>query len=142
MKSEMRLRSVSFAEGCTAKSVRQSIFIATSCSNTTKQCQNEIIYDLQYQIELGLTKSIKNAKSLKMYQYLPKYVLDEGTHKIYKKNRRIFCEDCTTNELARCVCCPHGKEAKPLCWVSGASRRSPSAAKCHNHNHVKCTSCL
>merc|ERR550539_2250793 len=55
-----------------------SLGIAVDCSNTT-QCQNEIIYDFQYQAELDLDRCTKNAYSVDvaMYQYAPKYVLDE-----------------------------------------------------------------
>merc|ERR1712176_1541260 len=82
-----------------------SLGIAVQCSNTTKKCKNEIFYDSQFRLELDLRKITEDVTPVSMYQYVPKYIFDEGTHKIYGKNRRIFCEDCTKNEVKDCVSC-------------------------------------
>merc|ERR1712228_388283 len=127
-----------------------SLGVAVGCSN--KQCKSEIFYDLHYQVELDLRKSVENVKfnpvwrfecgsqaeqSVTKYQYVPKYVLDEGTHKIYGKNRRIFCEECTHNELSRCDHCLRIREVQPV------TTKKWKKYRCHNHrNYAQVTAGL
>jgi len=117
--------------------VGYSLGVTVQCSNTIKQCQNEIIYDSQYQVEVGLRTSTEDPYSVIMYQYVPKYVLDEGTHKIYGKNRRIFCDECTQNELTRCDDCLRIREVQPV------TTKKWKKYRCHNHrNYAQVTAGL
>merc|ERR1712113_1090653 len=70
----------------------------------------------------------------------PKYPTD-GTTQILGQMRRIFCADCTKNELVDCRCCDFGKEPKPKNYDPFATGYSIKAAKCNNHKFVACSIC-
>merc|ERR1712233_19685 len=115
-----------------------SMGIIVQCSNTMKQCMNEIHFELQYEMEVnlkqcGLLNPHIDSVYIKFpYQYIPKY-LNNGSNIIYGKNRRIFCMECTRNGLRRCYICNDGRE--PM--IKNSNKRSI----CHNHRVIKCTIC-
>jgi len=131
-----------------------SLGIIIQCSNTTKPCSEEIYFDSQFEMERNLKSSIKYLSSYerherdsdrdrdwdesakpKIYQYCAQYI-HQGTNRIYGKNRRIFCEQCTNEELEECTWC-YQFEAKRY----DADQNEMVEIICHNHNYIECNIC-
>jgi len=114
--------------------------VIVQCSNAKGQCQNEINFNFKAEILMNHVQNTKNPNDVTIYQYCPKYPTS-GTIEICGKNRRIFCKDCTQNELVECRCCDLGKEPKPKNYDPFATGYSITASKCNNHKFVSCSIC-
>eukprot|EP01083_Nonionella_stella_P113917 336301_1 len=98
-----------------------SLGIVIQCSNANKPCFNEMHFDSAFE----LTKLNSNH----FYFYTPKYCRP-GTQKIYGKNKRMFCTECSKNELRSC--------AMENCMNNECGKER---TLCHNHHFIRCTVC-
>merc|ERR1712130_396803 len=79
-----------------------------------------------------------------IYQYSPKYRL-AGSHYINGKNRRIFCEECTENELKSCKGCQReyhcGGDRVHIKHLEIKPEYRYLANICHNKQYSECELC-
>jgi len=78
-----------------------SLGISVRCCNEWN-CLNEIHFDSRFAMELNAQQNMN--KELTVFQY---YIRQNITPNValFGKKRRIFCEECTEYELAKCITC-------------------------------------
>ncbi len=105
-----------------------SLGITVNCCNQIKNCVNEINFNTLYEMESNAQQNTSNdLNTPEIYQY---YLYKNQTSNVYpnvticNKKRRIFCSDCTQNELIKCVICNKSKEVQSVNrkWVGFTCR--------------------
>eukprot|EP01084_Bolivina_argentea_P255728 430257_1 len=76
-----------------------AIGIAVNCCNKTKKCKNEIVMDSKY----DLNSTNRECYKYEIRKYKDKQLKDAVI--IFGKQMRIFCSECTKNELKKCKGC-------------------------------------